>query len=131
MLEKDRIIVLHTIKHSDSGMVVQCYSATRGRTACYFFAKSKNSRNSQMFPLSVLDVVLHFRTQNGGAMPMIKEASPAMFFYKLGFRFTNPKSNDYMEECLRKKIPDIPPQIGMMYLPKSRINKLLHYGDLF
>ena len=63
--------------------------------------------------------------------PMIKEASPAMFFYKLGFRFTNPKSNDYMEECLRKKIPDIPPQIGMMYLPKSRINKLLHYGDLF
>ena len=74
MLEKDRIIVLHTIKHSDSGMVVQCYSATRGRTACYFFAKSKNSRNSQMFPLSVLDVVLHFRTQNGGAMPMIKEA---------------------------------------------------------
>ena len=78
MLEKDRIIVLHTIKHSDSGMVVQCYSATRGRTACYFFAKSKNSRNSQMFPLSVLDVVLHFRTQNGGAMPMIKEASPTV-----------------------------------------------------
>lgn len=63
--------------------------------------------------------------------PLIREASPAMFFYKLGFRFTNPKSNEYMEECLRKKIPDIPAQIGMMYLPKSRINKLLHYGELF
>ena len=78
MLEKDRIIVLHTIKHSDSGMVVQCYSASRGRTACYFFAKSKNSRNSQMFPLSVLDVVLHFRTPNGSSMQMIKEASPTV-----------------------------------------------------
>ena len=63
--------------------------------------------------------------------PMVKEASPAMFFYKLGFRFTDPKSNDYMEECLRKNMPDIPAQIGMMYLPKNRLKKLLMYGDLF
>lgn len=63
--------------------------------------------------------------------PMIKESSPALFFYKLGFRFTSPEANDYMEECLRKKIPDIPPQTGMMFLPKSRIHKLLRYGELF
>lgn len=63
--------------------------------------------------------------------PMVKEASPAMFFYKLGFRFINPNSNEYMEECLRKNMPDIPAQIGMMYLPKSRLHKLLRYGDKF
>ena len=63
--------------------------------------------------------------------PMIQDASPAIFFYKLGFRFTNPESNDYIEECLRKKIPDIPAQTGMMYLPKSRLHKLLRYGELF
>ena len=63
--------------------------------------------------------------------PIVKEASPAMFFYKLGFRFTEPESNEYMEECLRKNMPDIPPQIGMMYLPKSRLHKLLRYGELF
>ena len=63
--------------------------------------------------------------------PMVKEASPAMFFYKLGFRFTEPACNDFMEECLRKNMPDIPAQIGMMYLPKSRLHKLLHYGELF
>lgn len=62
--------------------------------------------------------------------PMIKEASPAMFFYKLGFRFINPESNQYMEECILKKIPDIPAQVGMMYLPKSRLHKLLRYGEL-
>ena len=75
MLLKDRIIVLHTIKHSDSGMVVQCYSGTRGRTACYFFAKSKHSKSSQMFPLSVLDVVLYLRNSSGSAMPVIRELS--------------------------------------------------------
>jgi len=63
--------------------------------------------------------------------PIMKEASPAMFFYKLGFRFTNPASNEAMEECLRNNMPDIPAQIGMMYLPKNRLNKLLHYGELF
>lgn len=63
--------------------------------------------------------------------PIVKESSPALFFYKLGFRFTSPEANNYMEECLIKKIPDIPAQIGMMYLPKSRLHKLLRYGELF
>ncbi len=63
--------------------------------------------------------------------PMLKESSPALFFYKLGFRFTSPQANKYMEECLIKKIPDIPAQVGMMYLPKSRLHKLLRYGELF
>lgn len=63
--------------------------------------------------------------------PIMKESSPAMFFYKLGFRFTDPDCNEVMEECLRNNMPDIPAQIGMMYLPKNRLNKLLHYGELF
>ena len=37
--------------------------------------------------------------------PMTKESSPALFFYKLGFRFTSPEANNYMEECIIKKIP--------------------------
>ena len=63
--------------------------------------------------------------------PMTKESSPALFFYKLGFRFTSPEANQYMEECIIKKIPDIPAQVGMMYLPKSRLHKLLRYGEPF
>lgn len=65
------------------------------------------------------------------AAPLVKESSPAIFFYKLGFRFTSPQANEYMEECIRKKVPDIPVQTGMMYLPKNRLHKLLHYGELF
>ena len=63
--------------------------------------------------------------------PVVKESSPALFFYKLGFRFTSPIANEYMEECIAKKVPDIPAQTGMMYLPKSRLHKLLRYGELF
>ena len=33
MLSKSQIIVLHTIKHGDNGLVLQCYSNTSGRTA--------------------------------------------------------------------------------------------------
>ena len=62
--------------------------------------------------------------------PLFKESSPALFFYKLGFRFISPEANLYMEDCLVKKIPDIPAQTGMMYLPKSRLHKLLRYGEL-
>ena len=63
--------------------------------------------------------------------PIIKESSPALFFCKLGFRFTEPEANEYMEKCIADKMPDIPAQIGMMYLPKARLHKLLRYGDMF
>ena len=63
--------------------------------------------------------------------PVWKESSPALFFYKLGFRFIDPSANDYMDECLIKKTTDIPPQTGMMYLPKKNLKKLLMYGDTF
>lgn len=63
--------------------------------------------------------------------PVWRESSPALFFYKLGFRFMEKSANDYMIECLAKKVPDIPPQTGMMYLPKSNLHKLLRYGELF
>ena len=63
--------------------------------------------------------------------PVHKESSPAQFFYKLGFRFFDLSANEYIEECIRKKVPDSPPQTGMMYLPKANLHRLLRYGDLF
>lgn len=63
--------------------------------------------------------------------PVHREASPALFFYKLGFRFIDPLANEYMIECLKKKEPDLPAQTGMMYLPRTNLHKLLRYGDVF
>lgn len=64
-------------------------------------------------------------------MPIMQESSPAQFFYKLGFRFMDPKANEHIMECIEKKIPDIPAQTGMMYLPRANLHKLIRYGDLF
>ena len=63
-------------------------------------------------------------------VPVWKESSPAIFFYKLGFRFLEASGNEYIQTCIDKKIPDIPAQVGMMYLPKQNLHKLLRYGDL-
>ena len=63
--------------------------------------------------------------------PVWQESSPALFFYKLGFRFMEPDANERMKECLIKNEPDLPAQTGMMFLPKSQLQKLLHYGEKF
>lgn len=63
--------------------------------------------------------------------PVWQESSPALFFYKLGFRFMDTDANERMRECLIKKVPDLPAQTGMMFLPKAHLHKLLHYGEMF
>ena len=63
--------------------------------------------------------------------PVWKESSPAIFFYKLGFRFMEKEANEYIAQCITQKIPDTPPQIGMMFLPKTNLHRLLRYGDVF
>ena len=57
------------------------------------------------------------------------QTSPAGFFYKLGFRFADKSMNEVMQNWVSKKIKaDAPLLTGMMYLPKSSVNKLLMYN---
>ncbi len=54
-----------------------------------------------------------------------KKTSPLAFYYKLGFRSIDSKTNELIEKCIRKgKI--IPKDLGsFMFLPKENIQKLL------
>ena len=72
MLTKSQIVVLHTIKHGDSGIVVQCYSNTAGRCSLYFRGAAKKGNNASMLhKLNILDVVTY---SNGTqSMPTIRE----------------------------------------------------------
>ena len=87
MLTKSQIIVLHTIKHGDTGIVVQCYSSTAGRCALYFRASSKNRVSASLLhKLNILDVVTY---SNGSqSMPTIKEISAP-------YKITNIRSDIY------------------------------------
>lgn len=71
MLVKSQIIVLHTIKHGDNGVVVQCYSNTAGRQSLYFRGSSKKSGASSLHKLGILDVVTYH--SGGASMPTIRE----------------------------------------------------------
>lgn len=71
MLTKSRIIVLHTIKHGDTGIVVQCYSNAAGRCSLYFRASKKTNNASLLHKLNILDVVSY--SSGTMSMPTIKE----------------------------------------------------------
>ena len=72
MLSKHNIIVLNLIKHSEKGLVVQCYSLQKGREALYFKAGGKNKQQSLLLhKLALLNCVIY--TGTGSSMPTIKE----------------------------------------------------------
>lgn len=76
MLQKTRCIILHQIKYSDSGVVVQAYTREFGRQS--FMVKGLRSRktgkhNALFQPMFILDVVLYYRESQ--SMHMLKEFS--------------------------------------------------------
>jgi DNA repair protein RecO (recombination protein O) len=78
MLEKTRGIVLHQIKYSDSGIVVQIYTRNFGRQS--FLMKGmrnrKSGKHSILFqPMFILDLELHYKASR--EMQTIKEFSVA------------------------------------------------------
>lgn len=70
MLYRRKIIVLHTIKHSETALIVQCYSNEDGRQSLYLKGKTHHSKFHR---LGILDVVIY--RKNISTMGAIKEIS--------------------------------------------------------
>lgn len=64
------------------------------------------------------------------AQDIDKVGSPAGFYYKLGFRFSNNKLNDEFANWIKNggKREDAPQANGFMFLPKENIKCCLDYG---
>ena len=108
MLNNIRIIVLHTIKYKESGIIVQGYSNRNGRES-FFLKRSKNSRRgsliSQLHPLSIIEATLS--SYSFGDMTTIKE------FY-LPYKLESVRSNIFkssiaifISELLYKTIKEV------------------------
>lgn len=71
----------------------------------------------------------------GRILVYITQVSPEdtsyQFFYKLGFRFVENSLNDAVKAELEKDISELLIPQCYMYLPKSNVQKLLNYGQLF
>jgi len=58
------------------------------------------------------------------------KTAPGAFYYKLGFRFTNPADNEICEKWLLSggKRENAPFMVGNMFLPRENIEHCLKYG---
>lgn len=84
MLQKIRGIVLHQIKYTDSGIVVQLYTRESGRLSVLVRGvhRKKSGRHSVMFqPMSVLDMEVYFKPSR--EIQLLKEFSLANPFHEL------------------------------------------------
>lgn len=127
MISKSRIIVLHTIKHGDNGLVLQCYSNNAGRQSLYLRISSRNKVSiANIHRLNILDIVTY---SNGSSMPTIKEMEPVT---KLGSMRTNIFKNTiaiFLSELLAKSIRESEANPQLFNFLSSSINILEHLED--
>lgn len=78
MLQKTRGIVLHQIKYSDSGIVVQLFTRTNGRVSMLVkgLRTRKSGKHNVLFqPLSILDLEIYYRDSR--SVQVLREFSSA------------------------------------------------------
>ncbi len=129
MLSKSQVIVLHTIKYGDNGIVLQCYSNTCGRVALFLRVSAKNKIIiSNLHRLSILNVVTYC---NGSSMPTVKELEPVM---RLDTIRTNIYKNTiaiFLSELLVKCIRESEANLQLYQFLVSSISILEHLEGAF
>jgi DNA repair protein RecO (recombination protein O) len=76
MIDKTAAIVLHQLKYTDSGIIVQVYTRKFGRLSVLIKGmrnKKAGRHNIHFQPLSILDLVLYFKASRG--IQLLKEFS--------------------------------------------------------
>lgn len=124
MIRKFQIIVLHTIKHGDSGMVIQCYSDSAGRISVYLRGASrKGTVLANLHRLSILDIVTY---SNGSSMPVIREMTPAVPLPSVRTDIYKNSIALFISELLTKSIREIEPNPALYQFLASSIQLLEH-----
>lgn len=128
MLAKSQIIVLHTIKHGDTGIVVQCYSSTAGRTALYFRGSSKKMNNAALLhKLNILDVVTY--SNSSGSMPTIREVAMPYNLSSLRSNIYKSTMAIFLSELLGKAVRESEANPHLYSFISSSIQILEHTED--
>jgi DNA repair protein RecO (recombination protein O) len=124
VLSKSQVIVLHTIKYGDNGIVLQCYSNTCGRQAVFLRVSARNKVVlSNLHRLGILDIVTW---SNGSSMPTVKEMEPVV---RLDSIRTNIYKNTiaiFLSELLVKCIKESEANLQLYQFLVSSISVLEH-----
>ncbi len=124
MIGKSRIIVLHTIKHSDNGLIVQCYSNSSGREAMYLRISSRNKvALAHLHRLNILDVVTY---RSGSSMPNIKELSPLLRLDSIRTDIYKNTIAIFLSELITKSVRESETNPLLYQFIESSVNLLEH-----
>ena len=122
MLKKEQIIVFHTIKHSDKGLVINAYSNLYGKCAYYYYASKKSSLAAYLNPLTILDVVVFYRHTpgSGSGLPLLKEINLTTRLDNIKTDLHKSSVAIFICELLNKSIREIEPNSDLFeYISNS------------
>ena len=108
MLDNIRIVVLHTIKYKESGIIVQGYSERGGRESFFVRKGGKRGRGSilpQLHPLSIIDATPS--SFSFGDMTTIKEISLPYKLESIRSNILKSSIAIFISELLYKTIREI------------------------
>lgn len=116
MLTKEEIVILHTVKHSDKGIVVNGYSSKYGRSSYYYYVSKKNGGTIHLAPLTILETVVfykHAQGVGGSGLPIIKEMEPSVKLHSLRSNIHKSAIAIFICELIYQSIREIEPNINL------------------
>lgn len=123
MLEKTRGIVLHTIKYSDTGIVVQFYTRKFGRISALIrgIRKKKSGKHSIMFqPMFIIDMEMYHKPSRD--VQLLKEFSLSGPFYDIQTNIRKSSVALFLGEVLSSVLREESPQEDLFdFIERSMI----------
>lgn len=124
-LERFQFVKL-TQKETQNSYLKDCYMLD------YIFSPIKYKGKGSSAMKRLVEKAVFDKKINGRIVVDVKtvenEMSSCVFFYKLGFRFVESEKNQILQNIISDSKNTTPPTIvGLMYLPKESLNRLLIY----
>jgi DNA repair protein RecO (recombination protein O) len=125
MLEKTKGIVLHSLKYSETSIIVKIYTESFGIVS-YLVRPSKNKKNGMKAgifqPLAILDMIVMHKKQQG--LQTIKEITQCNQFSQIPYDIKKSSIAVFIAEVLYKAIREEEQNESLFHFLKSKIELL-------
>lgn len=114
MLQKTRLIVLHSLKYGDSGLILHAYSDLHGRQSFLIQGvRKKTSKISSYWfqPLSLLNAEVYVKKKRD--LQRIKEVKPSLVMETLHFDIRKSAVALFISELLYRTLQEIEPNAAL------------------
>ncbi len=125
MLSKAKIIILHSFKHGDSGLIIQCYSNVSGKLSLYLRGGAKlNTKTAKLHKLSILDAVIY--SSKTSSMPTLKEFTQPHSFGNIRTNIYKSTIATFISEIVLRSVRESETNIQLFEYISTSIEILEH-----